>query len=109
MGEAPTAVGALKDLPTVQSDVVLLDIRLPDLDGLELSRRLKSLSQPPQVLMLTSFGETDNVMAAVGAGADDFVLKTSQDDVLIAASVHKFGEFEPGSHTRHFILTLIHP
>ena len=84
-GEAADAVGALNDIPTIQPDVALVDVRLPDLDGLELCRRLKSLPQPPQVLMLTSFGETDNVMAAVGAGADGFVLKTSQVDVLVAA------------------------
>lgn len=84
-GEAADASGALMDIPTIQLDVALVDIRLPDLDGLELCRRLKALPQPPGILMLNSFGETGNVMAAVSSGADGFVLKTSQVDVLVAA------------------------
>ena len=85
VGEAGDAATALRELAALGPVVALVDLRLPDLDGCGLCRQLKALPQPPYVLVLTSFGEEDNIIAAVGSGADGYVLKTSEDEALIAA------------------------
>ena len=104
MGEAADATTALREVAELQPDLALVDLRLPDTDGIELCHRLKSLPQPPQVLLLTSFGEEDNVMAALGTGADGFILKTSDDDVLVAAitTVASGGTVWPSLAMRRF-------
>lgn len=85
VGEAADAATALEELGGLESVVALVDLRLPDLDGCSLCRRLKALPLPPKVLILTSFGEQDDIVAAIGSGADGYVLKTSEDDALVAA------------------------
>ncbi len=85
IGEASLGSVALKEIPVVQPDVVLLDLRLPDQDGCSLCCLLKALREPPRVLILTSFGGDDRILAAMGAGADGYLLKDNRDDVLVAA------------------------
>jgi len=85
VGEAADAALALKDLPALRPDVVLVDLRLPGQDGCSLCRQLKRPPCPPGVLILTSFSEDHLVLAAVASGADGYVLKTSDDDALVAA------------------------
>ncbi len=86
-GAAPDATTALRELAELASVVVLVDLRLPDRDGCALCRELKLLRHPPRVLVLTSFGDEADMVAAFAAGADGYVLKTSADDVLVAAIV----------------------
>jgi len=85
VGEAPDGATALRELPAVQAEVALVDLRLPDQDGCSLCRQIKRLPQPPRVLILTSFGAEKDILAAAGSGVDGYVLKTSDDDVLVAA------------------------
>ena len=85
VGEAPDAATALRELAALGPVVALVDLRLPDDDGYSLCRQLKALPRPPRVLILTSFGETDDMVAAIGSGADGYVLKTSEDNALVAA------------------------
>ena len=56
-------------------DVVILDIRLPDLSGIELCRQVKSRPDAPKVLMLTSYGDEETVLNSLDAGADGYMLK----------------------------------
>ncbi len=85
IGEAGLGSVALKEIPSARPDVVLLDLRLPDQDGCELCCLLKALREPPRVLILTSFGGDDRILAAMGSGADGYLLKDNRDDVLVAA------------------------
>ena len=85
VGEAPDAATALQELPALVPVVALVDLRLPDQDGCSLCRQLKAWPRPPRVLILTSFGEEEDVLAAVGSGADGYLMKTSQDAALVAA------------------------
>jgi DNA-binding NarL/FixJ family response regulator len=62
--------------------VVLLDLRMPGIDGLEAARRLKTLPVPPAVVMVTSFTETRFRQEAMGAGADAYVVKHCVSDEL---------------------------
>lgn len=75
VGEAANAADGLRQVSALQPDVVILDIRLPDLSGIELCRQLKTRSQTPKVLMLTSYGDEDSVLNALDAGADGYMLK----------------------------------
>ncbi|MET9468434.1 response regulator transcription factor [Streptomyces sp. NPDC006544] len=66
-------------------DVVLLDIRMPVLDGLAAIGPLTALEPAPQVVVLTTFGDDENVMRALAAGATGFLLKDEGPDELISA------------------------
>ena len=68
----------------IDADVVLMDIRMPRLDGIEATRRLRALDDAPPVLILTTFDEDELLWGAIEAGAAGFVLKDTTADQLIA-------------------------
>ena len=76
---------AVDELPGVRPDVVLMDIRMPRLDGIAATARLRSEEDPLPVLVLTTFGEDEVLWGAIEAGAAGFVLKDSSAEDLIAA------------------------
>jgi DNA-binding NarL/FixJ family response regulator len=76
---------AVQELPAVHPDVVLMDIRMPALDGIAATAQLRSAPDPVVVLVLTTFGEDEMLWGAIEAGAAGFVLKDSSAEDLIAA------------------------
>lgn len=68
-----------------RSDVVVMDIRMPRLDGIEATRRIAKMPGAPAVLILTTFKEEDLVLRALDAGAAGFLLKDSDPHVLLQA------------------------
>jgi len=70
-----SAEGALANLPVVKPNVVLMDINLPGMNGVECVRKLKVLLPQTQVMMLTVYEDTDNIFAALAAGASGYMLK----------------------------------
>jgi DNA-binding NarL/FixJ family response regulator len=76
---------AVEELPAVRPDVVLMDIRMPGLDGIAATAQLSGGDDPLPVLVLTTFGEDDVLWGAIEAGAAGFVLKDSSAENLIAA------------------------
>jgi DNA-binding NarL/FixJ family response regulator len=76
---------AVDELPALRPDVVLMDVRMPALDGIAATAQLRRLDDPLEVLVLTTFGEDEVLWGAIEAGAAGFVLKDSSAEDLIAA------------------------
>jgi DNA-binding NarL/FixJ family response regulator len=85
VGEAADGREALALACELSPDVVLMDIRMPELDGLEATRRLLADGDAPRVLMLTTFGEDEYVYDAMKAGASGFLLKDLRPEQLAEA------------------------
>jgi DNA-binding NarL/FixJ family response regulator len=85
VAECADGLQAVQELPAVRPDVVLMDIRMPALDGIAATGQLRRAPDPPVVLVLTTFGEDEMLWGAIEAGAAGFVLKDSSAEDLIAA------------------------
>jgi DNA-binding NarL/FixJ family response regulator len=85
VGKAMTGTEALRLSDNLHPDVVLMDIGLPDMDGIEATQRLKSTQTSTRVLMFTSKDNEHDVMAALAAGADGYCMKGIGNDSLTAA------------------------
>lgn len=92
VGEAADGAEALGVVVAVQPDIVLMDLSMPGVDGVEAIRRLKAAGVPAPVVVLTSFAEADRVRAALEAGAVGYLLKDSEPrDVLDAVRAASAG------------------
>ena len=80
-----SAEDALADLPKVKPDVVLMDINLPGINGVECVRKLKAIMPATQVMMLTVYEDTENIFNALAAGANGYMLKRTPAKELIEA------------------------
>lgn len=85
IGEATTGLGAVTALTANPADVVLMDIRMPEMDGVEATRRIVAAGLPTKVLVLTTFDLDEYVFAALKAGASGFMLKDARPDDLLNA------------------------
>ena len=85
IGEAGTASSALARIPALRPDVAVLDVRLPDGDGVTVCREIRSRMPEVACLMLTSFADDDALMDAVMAGAAGYVLKQIRGTDLVGA------------------------
>lgn len=82
LGAFPSAELALEKIPTLNPDVVLMDINLPGLDGVQCVRRLKDICPKIQFLMLTVYEESDRIFNSLQAGARGYLLKRTAMDQL---------------------------
>jgi DNA-binding NarL/FixJ family response regulator len=85
VGEAADGAEALKLLADVATDVVVMDIRMPVMDGVEATRRLCADPDAPKVLVLTTFDTDEDAFAALQAGASGFLLKSAPPQDLLVA------------------------
>jgi DNA-binding NarL/FixJ family response regulator len=85
IGEAGTAESALARIPALRPDVAVLDVRLPDGDGVSVCREIRSRMPEVACLMLTSFGDDEALFDAIMAGAAGYVLKQIRGTDLIGA------------------------
>ena len=82
VGEAADGLAALEATETLRPDVVLMDIRMPNLDGIEATRRIAAGDCSPRILILTTFDLDDYVYEALRAGASGFLLKDARAEEL---------------------------
>ncbi|HWK91756.1 MAG TPA: response regulator transcription factor [Luteimicrobium sp.] len=93
VGQADDGRAALALVEEQRPDVVLMDIRMPVMDGIEATARLRSVASPPRVIVLTTFGADDHVVRALVAGAAGFLLKdTPPADIVEAVRRVAVGE-----------------
>ena len=87
------AEDGLRDIPKVSPNVVLMDINLPGMNGVECVRQLKAATPQIQVMMLTVYEDTENIFDALAAGANGYMLKRTPTPELLEAitEVHRGG------------------
>ncbi|MEV4823663.1 response regulator transcription factor [Micromonospora sp. NPDC049274] len=85
IGEAGDGLEAVALAEHLRPDVILMDVRMPRLDGIEATRRLVASGQPARIIMLTTFDLDEPVFAALRAGASGFLLKDIRPDELAEA------------------------
>jgi DNA-binding NarL/FixJ family response regulator len=93
ISQYPNAEDALKALPRDKPEVVLMDINLPGMNGVECVRQLKQVMPTIQVMMLTVYEDTENIFNALAAGAAGYMLKRTPQPQLLEAirEVHRGG------------------
>ncbi len=85
VGEAADGREAIRLVEGLAPDVVLMDIRMPRLDGLAATEALRQRTRPPHVIVLTTFDADEYVVRALAAGADGFLLKDTPPPQIVAA------------------------
>ena len=88
VGEAGNGADAVRLAAELRPDVVVMDIRMPGMDGIEATRLITATADAPQVLVLTTFDQDEHVYGALQAGASGFLVKDMElDDILAAVRV----------------------
>lgn len=105
VGEAGDGVEALDLLRATTADIVLMDVRMPRLDGVEATRQLLGRPNAPRVIVLTTFDLDEHAFAALQAGASGFLLKDAPAEDLVAAirTVHAGDAVLAPSATRRLL------
>jgi DNA-binding NarL/FixJ family response regulator len=94
VGEAGDGAEALEVIARTRPDVVLMDIRMPRMDGLAATERICRQPQPPHVIVLTTFDADDYVVRALASGATGFLLKDTSPPMIVEA-IQKVAAGEP--------------
>jgi DNA-binding NarL/FixJ family response regulator len=93
VGEAADGADAVSAAQANRPDVVLMDIRMPIMDGIAATSALRRMANPPHVIVLTTFQADDHVISALRAGADGFLLKdTAPTEIVNAVRLVAAGE-----------------
>jgi len=85
VGQAEDGLAALNVVAKLKPDVVLMDLKMPNLDGIEATRRMLASNPETKVLILTSFDADTSIIQALKAGAAGYVLKDSQADGIVSS------------------------
>jgi DNA-binding NarL/FixJ family response regulator len=85
VGEVADGRGAADRVRSLRPDIVLMDVRMPELDGISATREVLAVSRDVKVIILTTFEQDDYVFGALAAGASGFLLKRTRPEELIAA------------------------
>ena len=106
IADAASAEDGLRLASELQPDVILMDIQLPNMNGIEATKRIKSTNPRIQILMLTMFQDDDSVFAAIRAGAQGYLLKgASQEEIAQAIRGVARGEAVFGAGVATRVLT----
>lgn len=83
IGEAKNGIEAVELVEALQPDIVLMDLVMPDMDGIQATKKIKAKWPQVHILMLTSFSDKDHVLPAIEAGAAGYQLKDIEPDELV--------------------------
>jgi NarL family two-component system response regulator LiaR len=111
VGEAGDGAEAIHRAETMHPDIILMDLMMPKVDGIEATRQIIAEQPNVHILVLTSFVADDKVFPAIKAGALGYLLKDSKPEELITA-IHKVARGEPSLEpeiARKLLLELRHP
>ena len=111
IGEAGNGVEAVTQAAALNPDVILMDLMMPDLDGIEATRQITAQRPEAHILVLTSFAADDKVFPAIKAGALGYLLKDSGPDELVQA-IQQVAKGEPSLEpaiARKLLSELHHP
>jgi DNA-binding NarL/FixJ family response regulator len=105
VAQASDGAEAVRVLTETQVDVVLMDVRMPRMDGIEATRQITALPHSPRVIVLTTFDLDEYVISAIGAGASGFLLKDAPPEEMLAAvrTVHAGDAVIGASSTRRLL------
>ena len=90
--EASDGVGAIGEYDRVQPDIVLMDVTMPEMDGIDAAEQITRRNPKARILMVSSVGYQENIMAALQSGARHFVQKPVKIEALYDAIQHVLGE-----------------
>jgi len=85
VGEAGDGLAAVQAVPRLVPDLVVMDVRMPVLDGIEATRRITALPGAPKVVVLTTFDLDEHALQAIRAGASGFLLKDTEPEEMLRA------------------------
>ncbi|HEY4335628.1 MAG TPA: response regulator transcription factor [Puia sp.] len=94
LGSFPAATGVVQQVKELRPDVILMDIDMPGLNGIEAVKRVRTVDQKVQIIMLTIFDDSRHVLDAIFAGASGYLLKKHLSDRLPEA-IHQVMQGEP--------------
>ena len=106
VAEAQTGQQAVELAQTVRPDVILMDLRMPDLDGIEATRRVTRDAPATAVVVLTMFEDDDSVFAAMRAGARGYLLKGAEQDEIVRA-IHAAAAFPSLTEREREVLEMV--
>ena len=99
VGEAGNGLEAVRAIPACQPDVILMDLVMPEMDGIEAIQRIVARRPAARILVLTSFATDDKVFPAIKAGAMGYLLKDSEPGDVVEA-IRQLHQGEPSLHPR---------
>ena len=99
VGEATNGREAIADMDKLKPDIVLMDLVMPVMDGIEATRQIKAAHPSIQILVLTSFATDDKIFPAIKAGAMGYLLKDSDSEELVRA-IHQLQRGESSLHPK---------
>jgi DNA-binding NarL/FixJ family response regulator len=99
IGEAKNGKEAVEMASALDPDIILMDLMMPEMDGIEATRRIKAVHPGIQIMMLTSFSDQDQVVPAIEAGAGGYQLKDIEPDELVK-SIRKLLSGENSLHPK---------
>jgi DNA-binding NarL/FixJ family response regulator len=105
VGEAADGLGAISEVARTRPDLVVMDVRMPILDGIEATRRITAQPDPPKVVVLTTFDLDEHALSAIRAGASGFLLKDTPPEEMLRAlrTVHAGDAVIAPSTTRRLL------
>jgi DNA-binding NarL/FixJ family response regulator len=111
VGAFGTAASAIASIPPLNPDVVFMDVHLPDHSGIEVVRFLAATPRPPQIVMLTSYDDSEAIFNSLSAGASGYLLKPIRTSELLAAvrDVHSGGAPMTGAIARKVVQAFARP